>query len=54
VVLSQKEKFREISSLGEKNKVVKNQTKHYFEKKNPKLQYVKEKKDVIANLNHSF
>jgi len=33
VVLSQKEKFREISSLGEKNKVAKNQTKHYFGKK---------------------
>jgi hypothetical protein len=37
VVLTQKQKFGEISSLGEKNKVARNQTKHYFQKKNPKI-----------------
>jgi hypothetical protein len=55
LVLTQKEIFEGISPLGDKNKVARNQTKYYFgEKKNPKLPYVKEKKDVIANLDHSF
>jgi hypothetical protein len=53
--LNHKRKFGEISPLGDKNKVARNQAKYYFGgKKTPKFPYVKEKKDVIANLNHTF